>query len=76
MDECLLCHPADADLQFSRSRIWEDDLWLQTYRTRGGAAAAEVRSWLWGGGLALAGLALLAAAGLWWRRRQTVGAVG
>lgn len=27
MDGCLLCNPADADRQFSRTRIWEDDLW-------------------------------------------------
>src|SRR3954467_11599404 len=27
MEGCLLCAPAEADRQFTRSRLWEDDLW-------------------------------------------------
>lgn len=27
MAECLLCNLADADHQFSRTRLWEDSLW-------------------------------------------------
>lgn len=52
-------------------RVWEDDLWLHTYRSRSSISPATARSWLWGGSLALAGVALLAAAGLWWRRRSS-----
>jgi hypothetical protein len=47
-------------------RQWEDDLWLETYRSR---TAGNVRSWVWGGVLALAGVTVLAAAGYWWLRR-------
>lgn len=35
MDGCLLCNPADADRQFSRMRIWEDDLWRLSAVLRG-----------------------------------------
>jgi diadenosine tetraphosphate (Ap4A) HIT family hydrolase len=27
METCLLCDPAAADHHFSRTRVWEDDLW-------------------------------------------------
>lgn len=27
MATCLLCDPAEADRQFSRVRVWEDELW-------------------------------------------------
>jgi diadenosine tetraphosphate (Ap4A) HIT family hydrolase len=27
MAECMLCDPAAADREFSRSRLWEDELW-------------------------------------------------
>src|SRR3954447_20049486 len=27
MDQCLLCNASNADRQFSRARLWEDDLW-------------------------------------------------
>ena len=27
MEGCLLCRPTDADREFSRVRVWRDDLW-------------------------------------------------
>jgi hypothetical protein len=47
-------------------RQWEDDLWLQTYRS---SRADDVRSWGWGGVMAVASVAVLAAAWFWWVRR-------
>lgn len=35
MDDCLLCRVADADAEFERVRVWEDELWRLSVVGRG-----------------------------------------